>query len=42
MMFVAGETAEPSTETLFLVEQIVHEQVQEMVSRPKVKKLNSS
>lgn len=31
MMFVAGETGEPSQETLWLVEQIVHEQVQEMV-----------
>ena len=34
MMFVAGETGEPSTETLLLVEDIVHEQVQEMVSSP--------
>ena len=32
MMFVAGETGEPTSETLLLVEQIVHEQVQEMVS----------
>ena len=31
MMFVAGETGEPSSETLLLVEQVVHEQVQEMV-----------
>lgn len=33
MMFVAGETGEPSSDTLLLVEQIVHEQVQEMVSQ---------
>ena len=32
MMFVAGETGEPTTETTTLVEQIVHEQVVEMVS----------
>ena len=31
MMFVAGETGEPSNETLSLIEQIVHEQVYEMV-----------
>ena len=31
MMFVAGETSEPSSETSLLVEQIVNEQVQEMV-----------
>ena len=31
MMFVAGETGEPSSETTALVEQIVHEQVFEMV-----------
>lgn len=32
MMFVAGETGEPSSETTTLIEQIVHEQVIEMVS----------
>jgi len=32
MMFVAGETGEPSSETTTLIEQIVHEQVFEMVS----------
>ena len=32
MMFVAGETGEPSGETTTLIEQIVHEQVIEMVS----------
>lgn len=32
MMFVAGETSEPSIETTTLIEQIVHEQVYEMVS----------
>ena len=32
MMFVAGETGEPSTETTSLIEQIVHEQVHEIVS----------
>lgn len=32
MMFVAGETGEPSSETTTLIEQIVHEQVHEMVS----------
>ena len=31
MMFVAGETGEPSSETTTLIEQIVHEQVTEMV-----------
>lgn len=31
MMFVAGETGEPSSETTTLIEQIVHEQVIEMV-----------
>lgn len=31
MMFVAGETGEPTSETTTLVEQIVHEQVVEMV-----------
>ena len=31
MMFVAGETGEPSGETTTLIEQIVHEQVLEMV-----------
>ncbi len=31
MMFVAGETGEPSSETTTLIEQIVHEQVYEMV-----------
>ena len=32
MMFVAGETGEPSSETTTLVEEIVHDQVIEMVS----------
>jgi transcription initiation protein SPT3 len=32
MMFVAGETGEPSSETTTLIEQIVHEQVYEMVN----------
>lgn len=31
MMFVAGETGEPSAESTALVEEIVHEQVVEMV-----------
>ncbi|KAF6235387.1 hypothetical protein HO173_006583 [Letharia columbiana] len=33
MMFVAGETGEPSSETTTLIEQIVHEQVIEMLKR---------
>lgn len=33
MMFVSGETAEPSAETTYLIEEIVREQVVEMVSR---------
>jgi hypothetical protein len=33
MMFVSGETVEPSPETSMLVEQIVQQQVMEMVSR---------
>jgi Transcription initiation factor IID, 18kD subunit len=32
MMFVSGETTEPSVDTTTLVEQIVQQQVQEMVS----------
>ena len=32
MMFVAGETGEPSSETTTLVEEIVHQQVIEMAS----------
>ena len=32
MMFVAGETGEPSSETTTIIEVIVHEQVIEMVS----------
>jgi hypothetical protein len=32
MMFVSGETVEPSPETTMLVEQIVQQQVMEMVS----------
>lgn len=32
MMFVSGETAEPSVETTGMIEQIVREQVVEMVS----------
>lgn len=31
MMFVAGETGEPISETTTLIEQIVHEQVLELV-----------
>lgn len=31
MMFVSGETAEPSIETAYLIEEIVREQVIEMV-----------
>lgn len=38
MMFVAGETGEPTSETTTLVEQIVHEQVLELVSAPFVDK----
>ena len=33
MMFVSGETAEPSTETTWLIEEIVREQVIHMVSK---------
>jgi hypothetical protein len=33
MMFVSGETAEPSPETTWMIEEIVREQVVEMVSR---------
>jgi transcription initiation protein SPT3 len=33
MMFVSGETAEPSMETTTLIEEIVRQQVVEMVSR---------
>lgn len=33
MMFVSGETAEPSTETTTLIEEIVRQQVIEMVGR---------
>ena len=32
MMFVSGETAEASTETTMMIEEIVHTQVIEMVS----------
>jgi len=32
MMFVSGETVEPSPETSMLVEQLVQQQVMEMVS----------
>ena len=32
MMFVSGETAEPSAETTTIIEEIVHTQVVEMVS----------
>lgn len=32
MMFVAGETGEPTSETTTLIEQIVHEQVLELAS----------
>jgi transcription initiation protein SPT3 len=31
MMFVSGETADPSSETLWMIEEIVREQVVEMV-----------
>jgi hypothetical protein len=31
MMFVSGETAEPSSETTWMIEEIVREQVVEMV-----------
>lgn len=31
MMFVSGETAEPSPETTTMIEEIVHTQVVEMV-----------
>ena len=31
MMFVSGETADPSPETTGMIEEIVHEQVVEMV-----------
>ncbi len=34
MMFVSGETAEPSAETTWMIEEIVREQVLEMVSLP--------
>jgi hypothetical protein len=34
MMFVSGETVEPSPETTTLVEQIVQQQVMEMVIPP--------
>jgi hypothetical protein len=33
MMFVSGETAEPSPETTWMIEEIVREQVMEMVSQ---------
>jgi len=33
MMFVSGETAEPSIETSYLIEEIVREQVIEMVGQ---------
>lgn len=33
MMFVSGETAEPSPETTWMIEEIVREQVLEMVCR---------
>ena len=33
MMFVSGETAEPSPETTWMIEEIVREQVVEMVRR---------
>lgn len=32
MMFVAGETQDVSAETLTLVEQIVHQQIQHLAS----------
>ena len=32
MMFVSGETGEPSVETTGMIEEIVHAQVVEMVS----------
>lgn len=36
MMFVSGETAEPSIEATGMIEEIVHEQVVEMVSDVKL------
>jgi hypothetical protein len=41
MMFVSGETAEPSTETTWLIEEIVREQVVHMVSMNLVCNLNT-
>lgn len=35
MMFVSGETAEPSAETTWIIEEIVRQQVVEMVSVPR-------
>jgi hypothetical protein len=34
MMFVSGETAEPSAETTGMIEELVKQQVIEMVSQP--------
>lgn len=34
MMFVSGETAEPSVETTTMIEELVRQQVHEMVGRP--------
>lgn len=34
MMFVSGETAEASAETMWMIEEIVREQVVEMVGEP--------
>ncbi|OAG39710.1 hypothetical protein AYO21_05985 [Fonsecaea monophora] len=36
MMFVSGETAEPSTETTWMIEEIVREQVIEMVRHTRI------
>lgn len=36
MMFVSGETAEPSVETTTLIEEIVRQQVIEIVRSPPV------
>ena len=40
MMFVSGETAEPSPETTWMIEEIVREQVLEMVWIPCYRRVN--
>lgn len=42
MMFVSGETAEPSPETTTIIEEIVREQVVEMVGNKKTNLFISS